>query len=115
MVTAFRLKRKLGSFDAAQYRRDVGRNSDFRKFDDGLKMTVDIDSARRGRIEARLEQAAAAGICRYGMHRQDTALMTCLVPTPLSNDHMHFIDGAAGGYAMAASRLKKGVAAAITP
>ena len=41
--------------------------------------------------------------------------MTCLVPTPLSNDHMHFIDGAAGGYAMAASRLKKGVAAAITP
>lgn len=115
VVAAFRLKRKLGSFDAAQYRRDVGRNSDFRKFDDGLKMTVDIDSARRARIEARLEQAAAAGICRYGLHRQDTALMTCLVPTPLSNDHMHFIDGAAGGYAMAASRLKKGVAAAITP
>ncbi|MDQ0321481.1 hypothetical protein QO002_003619 [Pararhizobium capsulatum DSM 1112] len=106
-VTLFRLNRKLGRFDAAQYRRDVGLNSDFRKFDDGLKMTIDIDAERRARIEARLEQAARLGICRYGLHRQDSALMTCIVPTPLSNDHMHFIDGAAGGYAMAASRMKK--------
>ncbi len=118
-ATLFRLHGRLGRFDAARYRRDVGRNSDFRKFDDGLKMTIDIDPERRARIEARLEQAAEAGICRYGLHRQDSALMTCIVPTPLSNDHMHFIDGAAGGYAMAASRMKKlqpGQAiAAVTP
>ncbi|WP_075289499.1 DUF3095 domain-containing protein [Pararhizobium arenae] len=118
-VTLFRLNRKLGSFDAAQYRRDVGRNSDFRKFDDGLKMTIDIDANRRSRIEARLEQAAIVGICRYGLHRQDSALMTCIVPSPLSNDHMHFIDGAAGGYAVAASRMKKlgpgQTTAAVTP
>jgi hypothetical protein len=31
--------------------------------------------------------------------------MTCFVPTPLSRDHMHFIDGAAGGYAVAASQI----------
>jgi hypothetical protein len=39
--------------------------------------------------------------------RQHNALMTCVVPSPLADDHMHFIDGAAGGYAMAAAMLKK--------
>jgi hypothetical protein len=111
---------RLGRFDAHVYTRDVGMNADFRKFDDGLKMTIDIDAERLGLIEARLEAAAAEGICRYGLHLQDSALMTCLVPTPLHRDHMHFIDGASGGYAVAATRLKeKQVAApladAITP
>ncbi len=105
-LTAFGLN--LGRFDPRRYRSDIVANSDFRKFDDGLKMTLDIEPARLSQIEARLEKAAAAGVCRYGLHRQDTALMTCVVPTPLSRDHVHFIDGAAGGYAIAAAKLKAG-------
>ncbi|WP_349435428.1 DUF3095 domain-containing protein [Pararhizobium sp. A13] len=119
LVCLYRLGLTLGNFDPRRYRREVARNSDFRKFDDGLKMTIDVDPERLRLIEARLEEAAKAGVCRYGLHRQDSALMTCIVPTPLSHDHMHFIDGAAGGYAVAASRLKKqGSAAppvAVTP
>lgn len=103
--------RPLGRFDARRYARDVSLNTDFRKFDDGLKMTLDIDPERLSRIEARLEAAARAGQCRYGLHRQEAALMTCVVPTPLSRDHMHFVDGAAGGYAAAARRLKDGAGA----
>lgn len=102
----------LGRFDPKIYRQDVASNSDFRKFDDGLKMTIDIESARLASIEARLERAASEGVCRYGLHRQDEALMTCIVPTALSRDHMHFIDGANGGYAMAASQLKAPMPAA---
>ncbi|MBB4063255.1 DUF3095 domain-containing protein [Gellertiella hungarica] len=102
---------KAGSFDARRYREDVSANSDFRKYDDGLKMTVDIDQHRLERIRRRLEEAEQAGICQFGIHVQETALVTCLVPTPLSRDHMHFIDGGSGGYAMAASRLKKNLAA----
>jgi hypothetical protein len=96
----------LGRFDPKLYRKDVAQNSDFRKFDDGLKMTVDVDPGRSRLIEEKLEAASAKGICRYGLHRQKSALMTCLVPSPLTRDHMHFIDGGSGGYAMAASRLK---------
>ncbi|MEK1928571.1 MAG: DUF3095 domain-containing protein [Pararhizobium sp.] len=118
-VGLYRLGLTLGGFNARQYRRDVARNSDFRKFDDGLKMTIDVDPERLRLIEAQLEDAAKAGVCRYGLHRQDSALMTCIVPTPFSHDHMHFIDGAAGGYAVAAGRLKKQVSAtasvAVTP
>ncbi len=32
--------------------------------------------------------------------------MTCLVASPMQRNHVHFIDGAAGGYAMAAAALK---------
>ncbi|TIU11304.1 MAG: DUF3095 domain-containing protein, partial [Mesorhizobium sp.] len=93
----------IGSFDPKVYKRDVASNSDFRKFDDGLKMTIDVDADVLQRIENRLKQAEEAGICNYGLHRQKSALMTCLVASPLQRDHVHFIDGAAGGYAMAAA------------
>lgn len=102
---------RAGRFDPAIYRRDVARNTDFRKFDDGLKMTVDIDAGRIAAITARLEEASSQGICHYGLHRQDSALMTCIVPSPLARDHMHFVDGAAGGYARAASDLKARISA----
>ncbi len=98
---------KTAVFDAKIYRRDLAANSDFRKFDDGLKMTIDVDAAHLARIRARLDEAEAEGIGRYGLHRQDSALMTCFVPTPLMRDHMHFIDGASGGYAMAAMALRE--------
>jgi hypothetical protein len=101
-----RLNRPAGGFDPKLYKSDVSRNSDFRKFDDGLKMTIDVGGDVLKKIESRLERAAQAGICRYGLHRQSSALMTCIVPSPMTRDHMHFIDGAAGGYAMAASNLK---------
>jgi Protein of unknown function (DUF3095) len=102
----FRTDMKVGRFDGAAYKKDVARNTDFRKFDDGLKLTVDIASERVARLEARLAQASAAGVCRYGLHRQNSALMTCFVPNPFAQDHFHFIDGAAGGYAVAAANMK---------
>lgn len=105
-VLLVKLNRPLGRFDPDVYRRDVGDNSDFRKFDDGLKMTLDLDGEAFRRIEERLSRAEKAGICRFGLHRQNSALMTCIVASPLQRDHIHFIDGAQGGYAMAAANLK---------
>lgn len=101
------LDMKLGEFDGRRYKSDVSDNSDFRKFDDGLKMTIDVDGGRLARIGALLEDAAAKGVCRYGLHKQANALITCFVINPMQRDHMHFIDGAAGGYALAAARLKE--------
>lgn len=100
------LKKPVGRFDPVQYKRSVASNTDFRKFDDGLKMTIDVDTERLKKIRSRLEGAAREGICFYGIHEQDTALMTCIVPSPLSRDHMHFVDGGEGGYARAAANLK---------
>lgn len=105
-VILHRTNLTLGGFNARNYGRELARNTDFRKFDDGLKMTIDIDPVRLARIEALLEDATARGVCQFGLHRQSSALVTCIVPSLMSGDHMHFIDGASGGYAQAASQMK---------
>ncbi len=105
-VLLYRTNLTLGGFNARDYVRQMTRNTDFRKFDDGLKMTIDINAAGLAEIEALLEAAAASGICQFGLHKQDQALVTCIVPSLRAHDHMHFIDGAAGGYAQAAAQMK---------
>lgn len=106
-ILLYRTNLVICGFSARAYSRDVAANSDFRKFDDGLKMTLDIDAQQLARIEARLKEAAAAGICRYGIHAQSSALVTCIVPSITTRDHVHFVDGAEGGYARAALQLKQ--------
>jgi hypothetical protein len=49
---------------------------------------------------------AADGVVRYGTHRQQAAMMTCFAPSPANPTHVHFIDGADGGYAVAATAMK---------
>ena len=97
---------KVGAFDPTRYIQVTRDNADFRKFDDGLKMTIDCDAATRARIEAMLSEASAAGIVSYGLFEQDSAIMTCIVPSITSDNHVHFIDGAAGGYTSAALAIK---------
>ncbi|WP_432817130.1 DUF3095 domain-containing protein [Sulfitobacter sp. JB4-11] len=97
---------KIGGFDARDYQRIVGGNADFRKFEDGLKMTLDCDSATQEQLRNLLEKAAQDGIIRYGLHTQSEAMMTCIVPSIMTDDHVHFVDGAAGGYTAAAQAIK---------
>jgi len=96
---------KVGSFVPKTYLREVIENSDFRKFDDGLRMILDCPPALADAIEARLRRAA--GTVRYGLHRERAAMMTCFTPSPTESSHVHFIDGASGGYAAAATALKQ--------
>jgi Protein of unknown function (DUF3095) len=81
-------------------------NSDFRKYDDGLRMILDCTEELGQALNARLVAAAEQGVVRYGLHRQDAAMMTCFTPSAMRSDHVHFIDGAQGGYASAATALK---------
>jgi hypothetical protein len=95
---------RIGSFVPATYLRQVVENTDFRKYDDGLRMILDCTPALADTLERRL--AAARGTALYGLHRQSAAMMTCFTPSPTRSDHVHFIDGAQGGYAAAATALK---------
>jgi hypothetical protein len=97
---------KVGGFVPATYTRQVVENSDFRKYDDGLRMILDCTAELEAELSRRLAAAAAVGIVRYGLHRQDAAMMTCFTPSAMRADHVHFIDGARGGYATAATALK---------
>jgi hypothetical protein len=101
---------KVGGFVPKTYVQQVVENSDFRKYDDGLRMVLDCTPELERGLTQRLTAAAAAGVVRYGLHRQDAAMMTCFTPSALRSDHVHFIDGARGGYASAATALKATVA-----
>src|SRR3954466_16303216 len=97
---------KIGNFVPKTYVQQVVENSDFRKYDDGLRMILDCTPELEGALTQRLAAAASAGSIRYGLHRQDAAMMTCFTPFASRSDHVHFIDGARGGYASAATALK---------
>ncbi|MET0722217.1 MAG: DUF3095 domain-containing protein [Tardiphaga sp.] len=96
----------VGGFVPQTYVQQLVENSDFRKYDDGLRMILDCTPELEAALEQRLVAAASAGTIRYGLHRQDAAMMTCFTPSALRSDHVHFIDGARGGYASAATALK---------
>src|SRR5271163_725525 len=64
-------KLKAGGFDAAVYASDVADNADFRKFDDGLRMTLDCSPSFADALEARL--AAAEDYANWGAFRQEAA------------------------------------------
>ena len=98
-------KETLG-FPADVYRDEVTANTDFRKFDDTLRMVLDVTDAQHEALEVELARQHAEGSIVYGTHVASAALMTCAV-TSYRGDHMHFVDGADGGYALAAKQLKR--------
>ena len=102
----FRTGWRLGQFKPGHYVRQTALNTDFRKFDDGLRMTIDCRSETADKLSRLLDEAESRGTVRFGLHRQAEALMTCIVPSIVTDDHLHFVDGADGGYAMAAMQLK---------
>lgn len=105
---SYRLGLKFKFFDPGKYVSDLVASTDFRKFDDMLRMICDCDARQRRALESFLEKKRQTGEIAYGIHVSDQALMTCLVFS--LQDHVHFIDGAGGGYAMAAKQLKEQLA-----
>ena len=102
--------RRVGPFEAERYLHQVALNTDFRKFDDTLRLVLDLDSRELAALTAYLAREEAGGRLSYGLHVSNEALMTCLVFSLEDNRHIHFIDGADGGYARAAQDLKQRLA-----
>jgi hypothetical protein len=97
----------LGSFDPRRYKTELVINSDFKKFDGTLRMVIDCSLSQARAVEEVLVALHLSGRIFYGIHKSAEALMTCLVHSATANRHVHFIDGADGGYALAALQMKK--------
>jgi hypothetical protein len=117
-LIAERFDLKIGPYDAPLYREELRRNSDHRKLADSLHMVLDCTAAEVAAIEAYLAGLHSAGRIVYGTHQASRAMMTCLVFSLERGRHVHFIDGADGGFALAALQLKsqlQALAAARAP
>jgi hypothetical protein len=101
------MKRRMNAFGfpGRAYKDEVTANTDFRKFDDMLRMVIDVTPAQHTAIEALLEQEHDEGAIVYGLHSAPTTIMTCAI-SDYRGGHVHFVDGSDGGYALAAKQLK---------
>ena len=80
-------------------------NSDYRKFDEVLRMVLSGTAVQRQQLRDFLEKWRQDGTIVYGIHASKSALMTCLISDYAAN-HVHFLDGSSGGYALAAKEMK---------
>lgn len=94
-----------GKVKWSRYRNDMVDNTDFRKFDGVLRMVMDGNDTQAAELEQYLQSQLRAGRLVYGMYKSRAALVTCLVQS-YNGNHMHFVDGSDGGYALAARGLK---------
>ncbi|GAB4247692.1 MAG: DUF3095 domain-containing protein [Candidatus Methylacidiphilales bacterium] len=81
-------------------------HSDHLKFTGMLALTAAGSQAARTELEVWLEKRWVEGDLAYGIHVSKASLITCVV-LERNRRHFHFVDGADGGYAMAAKALKR--------
>src|SRR3954466_14370847 len=62
---------KIGGFVPKVYKRQVVENSDFRKYDDGLRMILDCTPELERALSDCLATAARDRVVHYGLYRQD--------------------------------------------
>jgi len=88
------------------YKSRVLRTSDTEKFDDMLRMVISTNETQTQELEDFLEEEFKGKHLVYGIHKSDSALMTCLI-FERHGKHVHFVDSSNGGYAMASKSLKR--------
>lgn len=103
----FRFKLPAVLIDAPKYLSELAPLSDYYKFDEMIRLVVDCTPQQSEAIETYLKDLYQKGDIYYGIHPSDHSLMTCYVASVGESDHLHFIDGGDGGYAMAAKGLKQ--------
>jgi Protein of unknown function (DUF3095) len=89
----------------SHYIDELVENSDVRKFDGMLRMVMDGSEAQYRDLHDYLEGQHRERRLVYGMHKSSEALLTCIVFS-YNGNHVHFVDGSDGGYALAAGGLK---------
>lgn len=105
-----KIREKIGILDWEFQKKSLIGDSDYQKFDDILRMVISGRLAQREKLIQYLEKQYQSGNLLYGFHISNRALMTCLV-YEAQGRHIAFVDGADGGYALAAKVLKEKIKA----
>jgi hypothetical protein len=88
-----------------RYKQTVMGATDHEKFDDTLRMIMSGSTEQRLQLDEYLNAKFQMGQLVYGIHVSNRALMTCVVFDRFGRQ-VHFLDGADGGYALAARDMK---------
>lgn len=112
LAGAYLMGRKIrtAATDWGAYKRSLSRNTDYRKCDGTLRMVISGSPSQREQLTAFLEDLHRKGEVVFGLHVSNGAIVTCIV-ADYDRNHVHFLDGSHGGYAMAARQLKAQIGA----
>ncbi|MGZ8551212.1 MAG: DUF3095 domain-containing protein [Chitinophagaceae bacterium] len=80
--------------------------SDTLVIDGKINTVISGTSQQRNLLEAELDKLEQDGDISYGLYVSKESVMSCYVRS-LNEDHIHFMDGAEGGYTKAAGMLKR--------
>ena len=80
--------------------------SDTLVIDGKINTVISGTSKQREQLEAALNEIEMNGEILYGLYVSKESVMSCYVRN-MNDRHVHFIDGAEGGYTKAATILKK--------
>jgi hypothetical protein len=80
--------------------------SDTLVIDGKINTVISGTAGQRKMLETALNKLENDGDISYGLHVSTESVMSCYVRS-LNEDHIHFVDGAEGGYTRAASMLKQ--------
>jgi len=97
---------KTKNVDWGQYKQQLIVNTDYRKFEETLRMIISGTLEQRKRLLAYLDQLHNERKIVYGIHASPAAIITCMIFN-YDTDHIHFLDGSNGGYTMAAKEMKR--------
>lgn len=106
LAMRFRIPLRAFHYDLARLKEYQVISSDYKKYDGTLKIVLSGTSEARTALLAYLDDLYRSGRIQYGAHVSDRAIMTCLLHSGSGRD-VHFVDGADGGYTLAAIALKK--------
>ncbi len=97
---------KTETVDWGAYKQNFIDNTDYRKFDETLRMVLCSTRAERTQLTHYLDSLYAQKKAVFGIHASAGAIVTCLIADHDKN-HVHLLDGSNGGYAMAARQMKQ--------
>ena len=80
--------------------------SDTLVIDGKINTVISGTTQQREQLEAALNQLEKEGDILYGLYVSNESVMSCYVRN-MNDKHVHFVDGAEGGYTKAAGVLKK--------
>ncbi|MDZ7805609.1 MAG: DUF3095 family protein [Gracilimonas sp.] len=104
-VYLMRFRKKTSQTNWGDYKPDLVRHADYKKFGDGLRFVASGTVEQRMKMTEFLESMFQQEKLAYGIHPSFAAMVTCYVQNYQSN-HIHFVDGSNGGYAKASQDLK---------
>jgi hypothetical protein len=97
---------KAGGVNWGNYKIIAAANTDHWKFCDQIQQIVTGTQSQRQQLCQKLDQMHREQKLVYGKHIADGSFITCLI-SDYDRAHIHLVDGADGGYALAAQTMKR--------